>query len=196
MDIESIFRLTTGIIFFTTLLVGGYFRRKAEKEGGQMRSNEGSRLVIVLRTLGLIVILPLLGYLINPQWVAWAQMPLPIWLRGLGAVTAALMIPSIAWMFLSIGNNITATQSTRQNHQLVTNGPYQFIRHPLYTFGFIFVCGITCLSALWWLGVGMIPPMIILMLRTPIEEARLIEVFGDDYRNYMKRTGRFFPKLA
>ncbi len=196
MDFETTFRLTTGIIFFTTLLVGGYFRRKAEKEGGQMRSNEGSRLVIVLRTLGLIVILPLFGYLINPQWVAWAQMPLPVWLRGLGAVAAALMIPSIVWMFLSIGNNVTATQSTRQDHKLVTSGPYRWIRHPLYTFGFIFFCGLTCLTAMWWLGVSMIPPMIILMLRTPIEERRLIEAFGDEYRNYMKRTGRFFPKFA
>ncbi|MBI5081257.1 MAG: isoprenylcysteine carboxylmethyltransferase family protein [Chloroflexi bacterium] len=196
MDIESIFRLVTTIIFFTTLSVGGYFRRKAEHEGGPMRSHEGSRLVVVLRILGLIVILPLFGYFINPQWVTWAQMPLPVWLRWSGAVTAALMIPLIAWMFLSIGSNITATQATRQNHKLVTSGPYRWIRHPLYTFGFIFACGITCLSALWWLGVGMIPPMIILMLRTSIEEARLIEAFGDDYRNYMKRTGRFFPKFA
>ncbi len=196
MDTESIFRLLTGIILFTTLLVGGYFRRKAEREGGQMRSSEGRGLVVVLRILGLIVILPLFGYLINPQWVAWAQMPLPIWLRGLGAVTAALTIPLIVWMFLSIGNNITATQTTRQNHKLVTSGPYCWICHPLYTFGFIFVCGITCLSALWWLGVSMIPPLIILMLRTPIEEARLVEIFGDEYRNYMNRTGRFFPKFA
>jgi protein-S-isoprenylcysteine O-methyltransferase Ste14 len=196
MDSESIFRLITAILFFAALLVGGYFRRKAEREGGQMRSNEGSTLVIVLRVLGLIVILPLFGYLFAPQWVGWAQMPLPVWLRWSGGVTAALMIPLIAWMFLSIGSNITATQSTRQNHKLVTSGPYRFIRHPLYTFGFIFACGITCLSALWWLGVGMIPPMIILMLRTPIEEARLIEAFGDEYRNYMKRTGRFFPKLV
>ena len=196
MDSETIFRVMTGILFFTTLLVGGYFRRKAEREGGAMRSNEGSRLVIVLRILGMIIILPLFGYLFAPEWVAWAQMPLPVWLRGAGAVTAALMIPLIAWMFLSIGSNITATQTTRQNHKLVTSGPYRWIRHPLYTFGFIFVCGITCLSALWWLGVGMIPPFIILMLRTSIEEQRLIEAFGDEYRNYMKRTGRFFPKIA
>ena len=37
---------------------------------------------------------------------------------------------------------------------------------------------------------------IVMAIRTPKEEANLIEKFGDDYRNYMKRTGRFFPKLG
>jgi protein-S-isoprenylcysteine O-methyltransferase Ste14 len=32
--------------------------------------------------------------------------------------------------------------------------------------------------------------------RTPQEEANLIEKFGDEYREYMKRTGRFFPRLG
>jgi protein-S-isoprenylcysteine O-methyltransferase Ste14 len=98
-------------------------------------------------------------------------------------------------MFKSIGSNVTATQSTRQNHQLVTSGPYRYIRHPLYTFGFISATSIMLVSALWWIGAAMIVPFIILMWRTPIEEQRLIETFGDDYRNYMKRTARFIPKL-
>ena len=56
------------------------------------------------------------------------------------------------------------------------------------------VC-LTLITSLWWLGVGMITPLFILLLRTSKEEARLIETFGDEYREYMKRTGRFFPRL-
>ena len=37
---------------------------------------------------------------------------------------------------------------------------------------------------------------IAMAIRTPKEEANLIEKFGDEYRDYMKRTGRFFPKLG
>jgi hypothetical protein len=96
MDTETIFRLITFILLAVFLTVGGYFRRKAEREGGQMRTTEGQGLVKILRLLGLIAILPLFGYLLNPGWVTWAQMPLPIWLRVSGAVTAALMIPLIA----------------------------------------------------------------------------------------------------
>ena len=36
---------------------------------------------------------------------------------------------------------------------------------------------------------------ILMAIRTPKEEANLIEKFGDEYREYMKRTGRFLPKL-
>jgi len=37
--------------------------------------------------------------------------------------------------------------------------------------------------------------LMMLAIRTPIEEARLIEKFGDEYRAYMRRTGRFIPRL-
>jgi protein-S-isoprenylcysteine O-methyltransferase Ste14 len=37
---------------------------------------------------------------------------------------------------------------------------------------------------------------IAMAVRTPKEEANLIEKFGDEYREYMKRTGRFFPKIG
>jgi len=43
--------------------------------------------------------------------------------------------------------------------------------------------------------VGMITPLFILLLRTSKEEARLIETFGDEYREYMQRTGRFLPRM-
>ncbi len=35
----------------------------------------------------------------------------------------------------------------------------------------------------------------LLVLRTRIEEEKLIERFGEDYKEYMKRTGRFLPRL-
>lgn len=46
----------------------------------------------------------------------------------------------------------------------------------------ILVCGVTALA--------------LLILRTPSEEAQLVAKFGDSYRDYMARTGRFLPKLS
>ena len=42
-------------------------------------------------------------------------------------------------------------------------------------------------------GIGAIA--MAMVQRTPKEEAMLIEAFGDSYRRYCERTGRFFPRL-
>jgi protein-S-isoprenylcysteine O-methyltransferase Ste14 len=161
-----------------------------------MRTSEGKGLVIVLRLMGLAVLLPLCGYLINPDWVAWARFALPDGVRWLAALVALALLPLVYWIFVSIGNNISPTQATRAKHQLVTHGPYRWVRHPLYSTGFALAVCLTLITSLWWLAVGMIVPLVILLLRTSKEEARLIEAFGDEYREYMKRTGRFLPRLG
>lgn len=196
MNTETIFRIVTIILLVSAMSIGGYFRRKADREGGQMRTREGQGLVGVLRLLGLLVILPLLGYLLNPDWVAWARFTLPDWVRWVAVAVAVALLPIFYWIFSSIGNNISPTQATRQNHKLVTHGPYRYVRHPLYSAGFVMVISGGLITALWWLLIGMIVPLTILLFRTAIEETRLIETFGDDYRNYMKSTGRFLPKLG
>jgi protein-S-isoprenylcysteine O-methyltransferase Ste14 len=195
MNIETIFRLIVVVLFVSAFAISGYFRSKADHEGGRLRSAEGQGLVVVLRLLGLLALLPLFGYLINPDWVTWARVQLPDWLRWLAALVAVSLIPMFYWVLSNIGNNISPVQTTRQNHKLITSGPYHYIRHPLYTFGFVFMVAITLLTGLWWLAVAALPPLLILLWRTPIEEQRLIETFGDEYREYMKRTGRFFPRL-
>lgn len=195
MSNETTFRLITVLLLGAALSISIYFRSKAEREGGRMRTSEGRGLVVVLRLLGLLVILPLFGYVINPAWVAWARFDLPDWVRGLAALVAFATLPVIYWIFASIGSNISPTQATRENHQLVTHGPYRWVRHPLYSTGFVLAVCLTLITSLWWLGVGMITPLVILLLRTSKEEARLIETFGDEYRKYMQRTGRFLPRV-
>jgi protein-S-isoprenylcysteine O-methyltransferase Ste14 len=48
-----------------------------------------------------------------------------------------------------------------------------------------------------WFIIGLgILAFILMAIRTPQEEVNLIEKFGDEYREYMKHTGRFFPKVG
>jgi protein-S-isoprenylcysteine O-methyltransferase Ste14 len=48
----------------------------------------------------------------------------------------------------------------------------------------------------WFIAALGILAFIAMAKRTPQEEANLIEKFGDEYREYMKHTGRFFPKVG
>ncbi len=51
------------------------------------------------------------------------------------------------------------------------------------------------LAANWFMGLASLSALLMLLVRLPKEEAKLIERFGDEYREYMRRTGSFFPRL-
>lgn len=195
---DNIFRLLILGLTVIALGVSVYYRRRAARVGNDRieRTQEGVPQMILLRAAGLGMWVSVLVYIINPAWIAFAAIPLPEWLRWFGFFLSAAALPLLVWMFRSLGNNITDTVQTRQNAQLVTNGPYRWIRHPLYTFGTLFFVGLTLMSANALILLFGAVALTILALRTPIEEARLIETFGDEYRAYMDRTGRFVPRLA
>lgn len=195
MNYETIFRILILLIFVLIFSISFSFRYRAEKRAGQLRSNEGQGIVRVMRLLSLIIWGFIFAYMINPSWVVWAQLPLPLWLRALGALLLLLAVPLAYWVYISLGLNVSPTQSTREGATLVTHGPYRWVRHPLYTVGTMAYLSIGLVTALWPVLVGMLAPMIFLAIRTPKEEARLIETFGDAYRQYMTRTGRYVPRL-
>jgi protein-S-isoprenylcysteine O-methyltransferase Ste14 len=173
-----------------------YFRSKANRAGDQIDASGEGRLILTLRRIfGLALWLSALAYLINPAWMFWASLPLPAWARWMGASLMIACVPLIYWVFSSLGKNVTPTVVIRQEHSLVTHGPYRWVRHPLYTVGFLAFIGLSLLAANWFIAAIILLGWPILMMRTPIEEARLIERFGDEYRQYMQRTGRYLPKL-
>jgi protein-S-isoprenylcysteine O-methyltransferase Ste14 len=82
----------------------------------------------------------------------------------------------------------------REKHHLVTSGPYARMRHPIYSAYIIFMTSIALATANWFfiglLGVS----IVVFAFRIPKEEQMLIEVFGEEYKTYMQRTGGLFPK--
>jgi protein-S-isoprenylcysteine O-methyltransferase Ste14 len=96
----------------------------------------------------------------------------------------------------SLGKNLTDTVVTRKQHTLVTIGPYQWVRHPFYVCAALLVVTVSLVTAnaLFLIAGGLV--LTLLGLRTPIEERFLLNRFGDDYRQYMNRTGRFLPRLT
>jgi protein-S-isoprenylcysteine O-methyltransferase Ste14 len=195
---ENIFRILAAVILFTGIGISSYFRRKADRESGEKisRKVDGSVLMTVIRIGGLILWLSPLVYLLNPAWMAWSKIGLPEWVRWLGVGIGILCTGLIYWMFSSIGTGITPTSATRTEHKLVTNGPYHWVRHPLYTLGSSMFVALGMIADNWFIAALGILAFIAMAIRTPKEEANLIEKFGDEYRDYMKRTGRYLPKLG
>ena len=102
----------------------------------------------------------------------------------------------MVWTFLSLGRNLTDTVVTRQKHTLVVQGPYSWIRHPLYDSAALLTVAVSLITANWFLYVICVVIFCLLVIRTRTEEENLVVRFGDSYRTYMERTGRFLPRLG
>ena len=195
---ENIFRILAAVILFTGIGISSYYRRKADKETGEKisRKVDGTALMTIIKIGGLLLWFSPLVYLINPKWMAWSKIGLPDGVRWLGVGIGVLCVAGIYWLFSSIGSGITPTSATRKEHKLVTSGPYRWIRHPLYTIGASLFISFGMMADNWFIAALGILTFILMAIRTPKEEANLIAKFGDEYRAYIKITGRFLPYLG
>lgn len=193
MPHDHTFRLVLLIAFALMLPVAAYYRIRSQLTREKLdRRQEGWFLMV--RPLALVWLGAMIAWLIDPRWMTWSAAPIPLWLRwagvGLGVASFALTI----WTFHTLGPNLTDTVVTRKDAYLVTNGPYQYVRHPFYASFLIGVVANGLTIANWFIGGMGLLAWLMLRARTRLEEERLIERFGDDYRRYMERTGRFWPR--
>ncbi|MFN8411852.1 MAG: isoprenylcysteine carboxylmethyltransferase family protein [Anaerolineales bacterium] len=194
---ESFFRISAALIFFTGVGISTYFRQKADRNSGEKisRQVDGSLMANLIKFVGLFLFLSPLAYLINPTWMSWSKIGVSEWVRWLGIGFGLCCVFGIYWLFSSIGNSITPTSATRKEHKLVTSGPYRWVRHPLYTIGASLFISFGLIADNWFIVLLGILSFIGMAARTPKEEANLIEKFGDEYRQYMKKTGRYLPNI-
>ena len=197
MNLDTIFRWVAIVAIGFCLAISVFYRRRAASSGERIShvQEEGWMLMSIRVFFGLGMWLSTLVYMINPGWLAWAQLDLPVWLRWIGAVLLLLGVPMIYWVFSSLDRNVTGTVAIRREHQLVTHGPYRYVRHPLYSVGFCIFIGFALMTANWFIAGLVVGGMFILDKRTPLEEQRLLERFGNDYQKYMLGTGRYIPKF-
>jgi protein-S-isoprenylcysteine O-methyltransferase Ste14 len=196
MDHEFALRGVLIAVMVMLLPVGIYHRVKSQSTRENLdRRQEGMFILATLRPLGAVVWLSVLAWMIDPRWMAWASLPLPIRLRwaGVGALVAGALL--LVWTFRTLGANLTDTVVTREKHTLVVHGPYQWIRHPLYSSAGLMITGMSLIAANWFFFVSGAAVLSLLMVRTRTEEQHLVARFGDSYRRYSDRTGRFLPRF-
>jgi len=193
---DQIFRLIL-IAGFAIIMPSVIYHQVKSQAGGESldRRQEGLFVLATLRPLGFAFWLGLIAYTINPAWMAWSAVSLPAWVRwlgvGVGVVTGSLLI----WTMRTLGKNLTDTVVTRKNHELVTGGPYRFVRHPFYCAFILAVFANSTVAANWFILLTGGLAWLVIVFRTNKEEENLIARFGVEYRGYMERTGRFFPRL-
>jgi protein-S-isoprenylcysteine O-methyltransferase Ste14 len=138
----------------------------------------------------------MLLYFIWPPALDWTLLPIPDLLRWAGVVIATLSVASTWWVFRTLGLNVTRTSKPRDTATLVTSGPYRFVRHPFYVNVALAFGSLSLVTRSWWFIVWIGVALALLAVRTRREEANLEARFGDAWRAYAARTGRFIPRLA
>jgi protein-S-isoprenylcysteine O-methyltransferase Ste14 len=196
MTSENPYRIAVVVVTVLTVAVTAYHRLQAAVSGEKIsRKDEGYLFAVVLRLSGLCLFIATLAYVISPSSVKWASFPLPTWIRWLGIVTGILCSFLMYWTLNSLGKNLTDTVVTRAEATLITHGPYRWVRHPFYVTTALLMASVTVLAANWLIGAGSVLVLGLLTIRTPKEEQMLIEKFGQQYRDYMAKTGRFLPRF-
>jgi protein-S-isoprenylcysteine O-methyltransferase Ste14 len=133
MNDDQGFRLFLVLVLSVLLPIALYHRLKSQATREKLdRLQEGVFLLVSIRLFGLGAWIGLLVFLIDPSWMAWSSVPLPVWLRWIGAGLGAVTVLLLLWTFHVLGKNLTDTVVTRQHHTLVTTGPYHWVRHPFY----------------------------------------------------------------
>lgn len=134
-------------------------------------------------------------YLINPPWIWWSYVLLPIELRVIGIILAAANLPFTYWVGKTLSDSFSYTLEVQEEQKLVTSGPYSRVRHPLYLVTFWFFVAQLLISEVWLFLVILVITIPFLFQRMGKEEQMMIEEFGEEYIVYMKRTGRLFPRI-
>jgi protein-S-isoprenylcysteine O-methyltransferase Ste14 len=118
-----------------------------------------------------------------------------VWLRYLGVLLFLLGFAWVVWSFLSLGKQHSGEVTIQKEHELITKGPYRWVRHPMYLGLIVFPLGIGLAFGSW---IGMALPLLLIGLfvwRVRDEERLLQQEFGQKWDHYCQHTWRLIPYL-
>jgi len=167
--------------------------RKKEKMTEQRVSSQEKNLLILL--LAGMFIVPLIYS--ASSWLDFANYTLPTWAGWVGVLLIILALIVFWRAHVDLKTNWSPSLEIREKHELITRGIYGYIRHPMYASQWLWVIAQPLLLQNWiagWLDLFVF--ILFYVLRVRAEEKLMIDTFGEQYREYMKKVGGVFPKFS
>jgi protein-S-isoprenylcysteine O-methyltransferase Ste14 len=151
------------------------------------------RLLLPAATIGLAAI-P--AFYLATGIPAFADYPFRPWMGWCGLVVQILFLALFHASHRWLGRNWSVTLEIRDGHRLVADGPYRYVRHPMYSSFWLWGIAQALLLPNWVAGLsGLAGVGLLYFGRVGAEEAMMEKSFGDEYRAYAARTGRVFPRI-
>jgi protein-S-isoprenylcysteine O-methyltransferase Ste14 len=195
MDEELMFRILFIFIYAIFAGVRGYYRSQTRGRTSKIEYSHRTKAMTVLFISILVYFVSLGLWVVVPQWILAFQLALPLLIRWFGVIVALISVALIIWIHRVLGRQYSAKWEIQEQHQLITVGPYRKVRHPMYTVFNLFSMSVSLISANLLLILFAVFVGIPFYWIARSEEEILIDQFGDEYLEYMKYTGRFFPRL-
>lgn len=192
------FSIGIGLIYAAYTVVRIRAERSASARRTASAADPGAKrdaLELAILTALEVVILAL--WMFRAPFLASLALALPAWIRFLGLALGACGVALIAWAGEVLDGEYSSVVEFKPEHRLITRGPYARIRHPIYAGLGLMALGVPLASAnalvalVWPLGLALV-----LVHRIKREESLMEARFGDDWRAWRDRTGRFLPRMG
>ena len=205
--LEIFFKIAFFVILFSFAYVMTAYTKKAKARKQdkvtrvKMHNESEVPLLLKLRAIfGIPFYFGVLVWIFAPKFMEWSALLLPVWVRWTGLALGILSVFLNAWshktLSTKLGEDFDPMLRLLKVPALVKDGPYTKMRHPIYLAFLLMQISVLFLTSNWFIGLCGIAIIIsVIAIRVPEEEKLLIEQFGDEYREYMKHTGRYLPKL-
>ncbi len=191
---DSIFKIIYFIEFVVISIVRGTHTRpyRRMKIAVDMKTVPD---MVLLALAGIGMLVPLI-YVFS-SLLDFANYSLPNWIGWLGAILFALAIWLLWRSHVDLGRNWTPTLGFRDEHQLVTDGVFKHMRHPMYAAHILWGIAAVLMLHNWIAGFAFLVVSVVHYLsRVNAEEQMMLEQFGVQYESYMQRTGRIIPRFS
>ena len=173
------------------------FRGQFTSPGAYLTKREGVFIAVPVRFGILLSSFAMILYTNRSQLVSFATIPLSHTIRYCFIPVTLFGILLLNWTLETLGRNYSMSLFLKKDHELITRGPYAYVRHPMYTCllviftSMLFVSGNALVAA----G-GIITTFTVMAMRTVKEEELMREHFGDKYDKYCKQVpNRYIPYI-
>jgi protein-S-isoprenylcysteine O-methyltransferase Ste14 len=182
--------LALGLLAFLLAVLAARLRQGAI-DGGQQRRSRRSIAGIAAQCLAFFLTsFGMTGATLDPL------SPLALGEAAGVALLMAAAVALFAWATRTMGRNWSIVARTRSDHELVTAGPFAYVRHPIYAAMALLLLALAIgLGNEWRLIVALPLYAIGTWLRIVEEEKLLRAAFGDRYAAYAARVKRFVPGM-
>jgi protein-S-isoprenylcysteine O-methyltransferase Ste14 len=137
----------------------------------------------------------LAGPFVSVAWLSDRVIPVTLWREycAVGAGLTLLGVLLMIWARIHLGRNWSSVAAVKVDHELVTDGPYRWMRHPIYS-GLLLAFIGTALATGQWRGVLAVALALVAFLkRIVIEDRFMREEFGAVYVSYAQRVRALVP---